>query len=52
MNELQKKRFNDMAAQDKNRHAQEMEHYQPAPGERGGKRKRGKKDPNAPKRAL
>jgi high mobility group protein B1 len=52
MNEQQKKRFNDMAAQDKSRHAQEMEHYQPPPGERGGKRKRGKKDPNAPKRAL
>jgi len=50
MGETQKKRYNDMAANDKRRHAQEMSSYVPPHGE--GKRKRGKKDPNSPKRSL
>jgi len=50
MDERTKKRYNDMAAGDKRRHQAEMANYVPAPGE--GKRKRGKKDPNAPKRSL
>jgi len=46
-----KKRFEVMAAQDKKRYDNEMEHYIPPPGD-GKKRKKKQKDPNAPKRAL
>jgi hypothetical protein len=51
MNAKEKKRFEDMAAKDKTRYDKEMANYTPAEG--AGKRKRKeKKDPNAPKRAL
>jgi len=50
MDERTKKRYNDMAMQDKARHDKEMLSYIPV-GE-DGKRKRRKRDPNAPKRAL
>ncbi len=45
-----KKRFEDMAEKDKQRYNKEMANWD---GEgAGGKRKKQKKDPNAPKRAL
>jgi len=50
MDERTKKRYNDMALADKARHDKEMLSYIPV-GE-DGKRKRRKRDPNAPKRAL
>jgi len=50
MDERTKKRYNDMAQNDKARHDKEMLSYIPV-GE-DGKRKRRKRDPNAPKRAL
>ena len=51
MGPKEKKRFEEMATKDKVRYESEMANYEPPPGE--GKRKRkGKKDPNAPKRAL
>jgi len=51
MNAKEKKRFEDIAAKDKARYQREMAGYVPPAGETGGKRKQ-KKDPNAPKRAL
>ncbi|XP_055330813.1 protein HGH1 homolog [Paramacrobiotus metropolitanus] len=51
MGDKEKKRFLDLAAQDKVRYENEMRHYVPPEGS-PRKRKRGKKDPNAPKRAL
>jgi len=51
MGPVEKKRFVDMAGKDKLRYEGEMANYTPVDGD--GKRKRkGKKDPNAPKRAL
>lgn len=50
MGPKEKKRFEDMADKDKARYEREMAHWVPPKGE--GKRKKGKKDPNAPKRAL
>lgn len=51
MTEMEKKRFVDMAEQDKRRYEAEMSQYVPPPGQtKRGKRKN--KDPNAPKRAL
>lgn len=51
MGPKEKKRFDEMAAKDKIRYEGEMANYVPPAGE--GKRKRkNKKDPNAPKRAL
>ena len=51
MGPKEKKRFEDMAVKDKVRYEGEMANYTPA--ETDGKRKRkNKKDPNAPKRAL
>jgi len=50
MDERTKKRYNDMALADKVRHDKEMQNYIPV-GE-DGKRKRRKRDPNAPKRSL
>lgn len=50
MDERTKKRYNDMALADKARHDKEMLNYIPV-GE-DGKRKRRKRDPNAPKRSL
>lgn len=51
MTDKEKKRFNDMADRDKGRYDREMVGYVPPKGEKGGK-KRKKKDPNAPKRAM
>jgi len=51
MNEPEKKRFAEMADKDKLRYDKEMASYTPAV-ETGGRRKKKKKDPNAPKRAL
>jgi hypothetical protein len=50
MTDKDKKKFGDMADKDKQRYQKEMSTYVPLPGE--GKRKRKKKDPNAPKRPL
>jgi len=54
MTAKEKKRFEDMAVKDKARYDKEMTGYKPsAGGDAPGKRKRKeKKDPNAPKRAL
>jgi len=49
MNDKEKKRFYDMAEQDKKRHEAEMASYVPVGGQ---KRKKIKKDPNQPKRSL
>ena len=51
MNDPEKKRFADMAEKDKVRYDKEMATYTP-PAEVGGRRKKKKKDPNAPKRPL
>lgn len=51
MTEKEKKRFGEMADKDKQRYDKEMASYVPPPSE-GGKTKRKKKDPNAPKRPL
>jgi len=51
MTEKEKKRFGEMAEKDKIRYDKEMSSYVPPPSE-GGKTKRKKKDPNAPKRPL
>lgn len=50
MNPKEKKRFEEMAGKDKIRYENDMANYTPVGG-KGEKRKR-KKDPNAPKRAL
>lgn len=52
MKDKEKKRFEDIAAKDKARYQREMAGYIPPAGEGGSSRKRQKKDPNAPKRAL
>lgn len=51
MTDKEKKRFGEMADKDKQRYDKEMANYVPPPNE-GGKAKRKKKDPNAPKRPL
>ncbi|XP_050415746.1 high mobility group protein B2 [Patella vulgata] len=51
MTPKEKLRFEDMAAKDKVRYEKEMQTYAPT-GTEAGKKRRGKKDPNAPKRAL
>ncbi|XP_067944798.1 high mobility group protein B2-like isoform X3 [Watersipora subatra] len=51
MSDKEKKRFEDIAAKDKARYQREMAGYVPPAGDTGNKRK-AKKDPNAPKRAL
>lgn len=50
MSEHDKKRFHDLASNDKVRYDEEMKHYVPPKGTKKGKRR--SKDPNAPKRAL
>lgn len=50
MNAKDKKRFEDLAAKDKIRYEKEMANYTPA--DDGKRKKKQKKDPNAPKRAL
>lgn len=52
MSEAEKKRFQDMADRDKKRFEHEMKGYSPPKGEKGKRRRKGKKDPNAPKRSL
>ncbi|OQV16312.1 High mobility group protein DSP1 [Hypsibius exemplaris] len=53
LTDKEKTRFHDLAAGDKARFEKDMAGYVPPEGSgRSGKRKRGKKDPNAPKRAL
>ena len=52
MTDLEKKRFAEMAEKDKQRYDHEMATYTPPVGESGGRHKRKKKDPNAPKRPL
>jgi high mobility group protein B1 len=51
MTDKEKKRFSEMADRDKQRYDKEMSSYTPPAGE-GGRNKRKKKDPNAPKRPL
>jgi uncharacterized short protein YbdD (DUF466 family) len=48
----EKKRFEDMAAADKQRHDREMETYNASHAEVGGRKRKRQKDPNQPKRAL
>ncbi|XP_078683532.1 high mobility group protein DSP1-like [Branchiostoma floridae x Branchiostoma belcheri] len=52
MNDDEKKRFQDLAEEDKRRYEADMAKYVPPKGAEGGRRKRKKKDPNAPKRAM
>ncbi|ESP01822.1 hypothetical protein LOTGIDRAFT_200052 [Lottia gigantea] len=51
MTAKEKERFEDLALKDKSRYEKEMANYAPAGGVPGS-RKRNKKDPKAPKRAL
>jgi structure-specific recognition protein 1 len=48
----EKERFEKLAAEDKKRHTREMASYTPPKGSPAGKKKKPKKDPNAPKSAL
>ncbi|ESN95018.1 hypothetical protein HELRODRAFT_157726 [Helobdella robusta] len=50
MSDKDKKKYEELAAKDSMRYKEEMADYVPTNGEK--KRKRGSKDPNAPKRAL
>ena len=52
LNEKDRKKYVDLAAKDQERYKEEMASYTPADGDDTKKRKRGKKDPNAPKRAM
>ena len=52
MNDKEKKKFQEYAEEDKARYNKEMVGYKPPSGSKGGKGKRKKKDPNAPKRNL
>lgn len=52
MSDKEKKRFQDMADRDKKRYEKEMQNYVPPKGDKGKKKRRHTKDPNAPKRAL
>jgi len=52
MNDTEKGRFHVLAENDKKRYDGEMANYQPPKGEKGGKKRKRTKDPNAPKRAL
>jgi hypothetical protein len=47
-----KGRFHVLAEKDKTRYDGEMANYKPPKGEKGGKKRKRTKDPNAPKRAL
>lgn len=44
--------FNVLAEEDKKRYEREMADYKPPKGEKGGKKRKRTKDPNAPKRAI
>jgi len=52
LTEKDMKRFVKKAEQDKVRYQEEMKHYVPMDDPTGGKRKKAKKDPNAPKRNM
>lgn len=52
LNEKDRKKYVDLAAKDQERYKEEMANYTPADGDDSKKRKRGKKDPNAPKRGM
>ena len=52
LSEKDMKRFVKKAEQDKVRYQEEMKHYVPMDDPTGGKRKKAKKDPNAPKRNM
>lgn len=54
MSEKERKRFHELADQDKKRYETEMEGYTPSENEKGrrGKKRKQIKDPNAPKRPL
>lgn len=53
MLDKEKKRFHEMAENDKKRYDTEMLSYTPAKGEKQrGKKRKMVKDPNAPKRSL
>lgn len=52
LTEKQMKQWTKKAEQDKCRYQEEMKHYVPMDDPTGGKRKKAKKDPNAPKRNM
>lgn len=52
MSDKEKKRFHEMAENDKKRYELEMRDYNPPKGEKRGKKRKHMKDPNAPKRSL
>lgn len=52
LSETQMKKWVKKAEQDKIRYQEEMKHYVPMDDPTGGKRKKAKKDPNAPKRNM
>jgi len=52
MNDKEKNRFHVLAEKDKKRYDGEMANYKPPKGEKGGRKRKRTKDPNAPKRAL
>ncbi|KAG8181726.1 hypothetical protein JTE90_028265 [Oedothorax gibbosus] len=53
MSEKEKQRFHGMAEKDKKRYESEMANYKPPKGqEKGSKKRKRTKDPNAPKRSL
>jgi len=52
MNDKEKNRFHVLAEKDKKRYDGEMANYKPPKGEKGGRKRKRQKDPNAPKRAL
>jgi len=52
MSPKEKRRFEEMAEKDKVRYEREMSSYEPPKGEKGGKKRKRTKDPNAPKRSL
>lgn len=52
MTPKEKKRFEDMAALDKDRYNREMNDYVPPEGVKKGKKRKAARDPTLPKRAL
>ena len=52
MTELEKSPFHELANKDKIRYENEMLMYQGPAAVKGGRRRKQKKDPNAPKRPL
>jgi len=52
MSDKEKQRFHVLSDKDKKRYDSEMANYKPPKGEKGGKKRKRVKDPNAPKRAL